>query len=86
MDAERIVELSIPGRKESQVTFPERITAYCDGWLAHAGGRAEVECPYHPDLQDRSANDWLKGHRDRANTAPGVYLTDVLDVGMMDGR
>lgn len=60
-----------------------RSTAYCDGWLAHHNGRAEVECPYHPDLMARSRQDWLRGHRDRAGKVPGDPYLDILDADAM---
>lgn len=58
-------------------------TAYRDGWLAHAGDCAEVECPYHPDLMARSRQDWLRGHRDRAGKLPGDPYLAILDAAMM---
>lgn len=57
--------------------------AYRDGWLAHALGRPEVECPYHPDLAARSRQDWLQGHRDRAAKLPGDPYLDILDADAM---
>ncbi len=65
--------------------------AYRNGWMAHARDEANVRegiithsasNPYTMHNSAFSHAEWQRGHRDRANAAPGPYLTDILDVGM----
>ncbi len=57
--------------------------AYRNGWLAEMKLGDEAPNPYDPVTQCFSYEEWQRGHRDRANTAPGAHLEGILNVGMM---